>query len=460
MNATTIVARPVDTEPGKPHGIGPRPPFPPTAATGGATGAKTPLDARPLGSFEHLFCLMDRNRPVHFVLTAQVSGQTTPDDWRGALDRVQERHPLLSVGIRQAPGAVPEFHRMTPAPIPLRIVSGDPETRWQDEAAEELATPFAPGRAPLIRAVLIPGPRHAALLLAAHHSIADALSLAFVIRDLLQAINGIPLPPLPFPPSQEEALGLSHASMESGAAPREGQHGAIGKPATYRPRDGGKPKVRGLRLPENLTTKIRTRARAEGTSLHGALCAALVVAGRQTALPWRGLPVRILSPVDTRQILGVGEGCGLFLGAASHTFDAGDMGFWDLARLAKKDIAAAKVRTHVAALALGLQQVVHGKLDAVDAGRFAATAFAREAMLSNLGALPFDNRSGRVRLKSLWGPAVLSGFEGEQTIGAATVDGVLCLTQTSHAPTYGLLEAMWIALIEACLEGSWAPLPA
>jgi hypothetical protein len=39
------------------------------------------------------------------------------------------------------------------APIPLRIVEDDPETRWKAEVGEELATPFDPHGAPLVRAV-------------------------------------------------------------------------------------------------------------------------------------------------------------------------------------------------------------------------------------------------------------------------------------------------------------------
>jgi hypothetical protein len=47
---------------------------------------------------------------------------------------------------------------------------------------------------------------------------------------------------------------------------------------------------------------------------------------------------------------------------------------------------------------------------------------------------------------------VLAGFEDEQTIGAATADGSLCLTYTSHTPRDGLLEAMGGVLSEACAD--------
>ena len=42
---------------------------------------------RPLDSLEHLFWLSDQNRPLHFAVTAQVSGETSVSEWREALAR-------------------------------------------------------------------------------------------------------------------------------------------------------------------------------------------------------------------------------------------------------------------------------------------------------------------------------------------------------------------------------------
>jgi hypothetical protein len=80
----------------------------------------------------------------------------------------------------------------------------------------------------------------------------------------------------------------------------------------------------------------------------------------------------------------------------------------------------------------------------------AADAFAREGVLTNLGVLTFKNRFGALKLESMWGPAVMTGMEGEQTIGVTTVNGSLCLTHTSHTPLEGLLEAMRSVLVDAC----------
>ena len=183
--------------------------------------------------------------------------------------------------------------------------------------------------------------------------------------------------------------------------------------------------------------------------MHGALCAALVIAWRQVSADWRNIPLRIVSAISTRPIFEVGNGCGLYVAAATGVFDVQATGFWELARDAKTAVAAGQTRDSVAAIIFALQQAVEGA-DVASAAEFAANIFAREALLTNLGSLPFDSQFGPVELEAVWGPAVLTNFEGEQTISVATVNGSICLTHTSHTPPDGLLGAMQSVLAEAC----------
>jgi uncharacterized RmlC-like cupin family protein len=404
---------------------------------------------RPLGSFEHMLWLLDQNRPCHFAMTAQIAGTASPDHWREALDRVQGRHPLLSVCIEGSPGSIPCFRQEDAAPIPLRIVEGDPKTHWEREVGEELATPFDANRAPLIRAVLIQGSRDTAFILVAHHSIADGLSLAYAIRDTLSTLSGELLEPLPLAPAQEEILGVGAGSAALADTHEQPDGTPVGKPSTYRPLDDARPVVKGLRLPRSLTARLRDRARQEGTTVHGALCAAFVIAGRQVSAGWRDSALRILSPINTRPLLEVGESCGVFVSATTSTLDGQAVGFWELARDAKAAIAIEQTRDSVMASLSTIGEVVGKGAEIATAANVLADAFAHEGVLTNLGVLPFDNRFGALTLENMWGPAVQAGMEGEQTIGVATVNGSICLTHTSHTPLEGLLEAMRSVLVDA-----------
>jgi len=404
---------------------------------------------RPLGSLEHLFWLLDQNRSFHFAVTAQISGRASPYDWREALDLLQDRHPLLSVCIEGSPGSVPRFRQRDGAPIPLRIVEEDPKTHWEREVSKELATPFDPSRAPLIRAVLIQGIRTTGFILVAHHSIADGLSLAYAIRDTLSAVSGGPFATLRSLPSQEEILAAREPTRVASAADPQDNPFA-GNPATYRPLNESRPSVQGLRLPPALTQRLRDRARREETTVHGALSAALAIAGRRVFAPWREMPVRFINPINIRPILGVGEDCGVFVGAGTGVFEGHVTDFWQLAREAKLALSAGQKRDAIAALLSAIEGVVGHGMEVAAAAEFAANALAHEAVLTNLGALAFDRRFGRLELEEVWGPAVAMGFDGEQTIGVATVNGSICLTHTTYTSPKGLLKAMGDVLAEAC----------
>jgi hypothetical protein len=269
---------------------------------------------RSLGSLEHLFWLLDQNRFVHFAVTALISGATSPRDWRRALDRLQMRHPILSVCIGGEPGSVPSFRQADATPIPLRIVQDEPELRWEAEVGKELATPFDPSQAPLIRAVLIHGARDAAFMLVAHHSIADGLSLAYAIRDTLDALAGRSLRPLPWLPSQDDMMNASDSLADG----QEQDQAEAPTPAVYRRQDNARPTVKGLRLSPGLTASVRERARQEGTTVHGALCAALVLASREVFAAWRDIPLRILSPINVGEA-GGGGGVGQMTSTGPET---------------------------------------------------------------------------------------------------------------------------------------------
>jgi Condensation domain len=145
-----------------------------------------------------------QNSWKQFVVAAQITGETTTASWRTALDAVQRRHPLLGVCIDADDSADPYFHLHPELRIPLQIVPGDALQGWEDKMETELSTPFPVEDALLVRAVLLHEAHRATILLTAHHSVADGLSVALIVRDILEALSGKPLEALPVPQPQED----------------------------------------------------------------------------------------------------------------------------------------------------------------------------------------------------------------------------------------------------------------
>jgi hypothetical protein len=396
---------------------------------------------RYLGPSEAYFWLSNQNSWKHFVVAAQITGETTTDSWRAALDAVQRRHPLLGICIDADDNGTPYFRPLPELRIPLQIGPGNAPQGWEDTMEAELSTPFPVEDALLVRAVLLHEAHRATILLTVHHSIADGLSVALIVRDILEALSGKPLKALPVPQPQEDLCPPPTIhSTESGCEEPE----APAPPSasgTLLKRDRSLLRVRSLRLPAELSDRLRVRSRREGTTVHGALVAALVHAGRDIHREWRGAPVRVVSPVNNRTILGRGDDCALSIIFPIGSYNPkSPVQFWDIARSVRHDLADMRTPGGLSAVLSGFDQLISSKPGVQGIAQFELQVCACEMMVSNLGVLPFEADFGRLRLEALWGPSVFVGIEGEQMIGAATVRGAIHLLHSSYTPIASLLK--------------------
>jgi len=407
-------------------------------------------EVRALGAREHMFWLMDQKHPVHLTVTAEVKGFTKVQSWRDALDAVQKRHPVLSTSIKRNEEGQPALYQVDAAPIPLRVVDGSVQGHW--ELDREMALPFTLEQAPLIRTVLIHKPQSAVLIIIAHHAIADGMALVSLIRDLLQVLSGEQIEAFSFSSSGEELVKKLPKREEIVQAEASQAGAPQAEPALYREDDGLAPRASARKLDENLTAALRERARREGITVQGALCAALVLAGRKTSSTWRKQSVRVMSPINARAHLRAGEACGLYLGAgAMIPFQPGDSSdFWELARFAKQKISPSQTFQSLSASLHGLEAIMTKDMEVETAAQIAAGAFARELMVSNLGQMPYESKFGKLKLEAVWGPTALQGLDGEQNVGIATTNGALRLLHASYSLIPDLLENTELILRAAC----------
>jgi hypothetical protein len=206
--------------------------------------------------------------------------------WRTALLAMQRKHPLLSARIHEDAESGLCFHNVSNEPIPLRVVEST-QSSWQIEVARELATSFDSSTAPLIRAVLLPDRDRATLILVSHHSLADGMAASFFIEDILRALNGEHLTPLEVAQPMERLLETEIHELLPKPTPAP-QVPVI--PKAFRPLDAALPCINGISLTPALTALLVKRSRSEGTTVHGALGAAIYEAGRRLAPDWRDRP--------------------------------------------------------------------------------------------------------------------------------------------------------------------------
>jgi hypothetical protein len=390
---------------------------------------------RPLGTLEKLLWLADQNRPLHFAIAAEVGGPTQIEQWQDALDRVCQQSALIWSRIVPDEGGAPVFTPVPYGSIPLHVVE-NAVSDWTVYVAGQLDQPFDSSRAPLLRSTLLHDADRSVIILCAHHSIADGLSLSFLMRDVLRAFASEPVLLSRETASIEHLVAAKRAT--SAMPPAEA---SARPPMSYRPLNGSTPQLEAIRLTRETTRALRERARIERSGLHGALCAALTIAAARLVPAWSDVPLRVFSPIDVRKrVLNSSEHIGVCVTAMTLANECSSQDFWSVARSFSDRLEPAKSIEGVSAL-VGMVHDLGSPISTVQqAKEFLAQGFSAEILLTNLGTVEFKDTYGPLTLEALWGPSVHTGFAMGQTVGAVTVRDQLHLLHTSYEPASGLLR--------------------
>ncbi|WP_324678565.1 condensation domain-containing protein [Hymenobacter sp. GOD-10R] len=399
---------------------------------------------RPLGAFEKAFWLLDQIDSKDFCLAADISGTQPVEKWRMAIDLVQQRHPNLSVRVVLDALGRPTLQHVENLPIPLRVVHVAQNYRWEQEVEKELSVRFDTAEGPLLRVVLLQKPDSTVLILAANHTVADGTSLSYLTRDLLLAVTGKELEAMEPQLSNDQTLGL----------PEDLPTQTVEQVLELKMKtDVVNPLVSSHRFSAITTRHLLERARQENTSVHGAICAAVLLASRKMRPEWDQTRMELVSPICTRGALNLDDNVGLNITTQSVFFDnQPHLSFWDLARLAKAELGGTSSVDYTTSYLLFFRSIVFGHNDIQQMLDALKQAFNHHIMVTNLVRVKYNTEFGPLKLEALYGPMVRSGKGMEQTIGALTTNGSLCLTNTSDTPIPGLLMEMEQILTGACQD--------
>jgi Condensation domain len=384
---------------------------------------------RYLGAFEHWFWLWDQIHPLQFAIVAKLQGQFSPNQLTIALQQVQHRHPLLRVCIAVDETGRPKFIE-TDGKIPVRWVARTDDQHWQQELELEMTHAFDWQVAPLLRVVILQAGDESELMIVCHHSIADASSSIYLLRDIVQGLEG-----KTFKRSDlSTSLSLEEAFPRLPPAPEitgEGSHYST----TISRRS--QPLVRSAMLSVELTQQLIKRSRTEQTTVHAAISAAFLLA--LTQQPFRSSdPLQCVHPVNVRSYLSLPmpDAVGLYVnsGVTTHSLEP-NSAFWDVARSVKSQLLQADVAEQL----IEDSQTRQATMTTLpDTATFAEVLkqLSSQLAVTNLGLIQIPQQYDKIWIEALYAPAVLSG-NLKRVVGVSTLGDRLSVMITFAPPTDG-----------------------
>ncbi|MGA1802839.1 condensation domain-containing protein [Rhizobium sp. HT1-10] len=412
--------------------------------------------SRLLGAHERLLYLYSKRHHRHFCLVGEFEGHLNEMNLQEALQQLRQRYARLQLAVEDGDEGPRFIEHIRPLPVQLITSEGRPD--WQPIVEAELAKPFHPWMGPLMRTSVLRGSTDSmrwVIVLTFHHSIADGLSGVAFLHGLARALNGEELPAAserkPVEDLVRQVLGArvpADADQTSPGIPDLETIEAIARRPLWRPFEADRPKVGAIALPANVTSALVGKARKEGSTVHGAICAAVAIAN---AAQHPSGSYAIMSPINMRPALRIEpDEMGLFITAATIRVPiAARLPLWDLARSFAEELKPMRSAQHLFRSIAGVDAILPRNAT-VDLACGLVGSLAYDAVVSNLGVVDANLPVGATRLSAIWGPLVLGRIRNERMIGSATIGGYLRLTEArpSHMPDS--LQQIVTTLADAC----------
>jgi NRPS condensation-like uncharacterized protein len=377
---------------------------------------------RPLSSIERGIWIVDAITGLNGCAVTHLEGCLDESVLRTAVDLHQQRQPLLGVHVELKD--VPWFVSDGTTAIPIRVEPRRDSQHWHEVLHEELNLKFQASAAPLMRVRAIVGDNRTDLILTYHHAICDGRGVLHSVGELLDLIAQVQCKQVPtiVPLSEQHPVdthlmrmlwtyrGLRAAFM---ALLRAGWTFFFRRPRKL-PDDtpAAYEDLRSRTLHRSLTPEharaLASRAKLEDTTMHGALCAALMLSSaahiRERSTGKGPVTIGSFSPIDLRPLLPGPpiEGLGVYVNAATVTAQVlPDTSFWELARSIQKGLHARRASGEVCAFSAIQSLAAPRRIDPRLAARGVAHPFWGTGAVTNLGVINLPDRFGDLRVDSI-----------------------------------------------------------
>lgn len=311
---------------------------------------------RELSFTENMFEMFHELGATLVVYAARIEGEISPNIVKQALDLIQQRHPMLQVHIVRS-GDNLYFQSQGTQAIPLRLIAKQYENQWIEIVEDELHEKFPPGQNPLCQVTLLQSSKPnniSEIIIKFHHAISDGISSMHLLDDLLTYYNQLksgecmaaiftmqPLPPV------ESLLSYSFNNQEKIEKSPEQFSQKTQKPKLMIECEALPSACRTRFITRNLSQEItlalKNRCKQEKTTVHGALCAAMMFASVKIFSTETPVYISCNSSVNLRkycqpEVKNDYMSCLISFVENFYSLET-EITFWDLARESKANIS-------------------------------------------------------------------------------------------------------------------------
>lgn len=367
---------------------------------------------------------VDPKTPVNCVFAAKIKGEIPEQNFKTALEKIQQKHALLRVVIDSKSEKYPFFiEEKDIAPIPLRIVERKTDEDWLTESQKEWKILFEEEKTPLARVVWVRGQDVSEVFWAIPHCISDGTTGVTLMKELLQLLDDPALELEPYEPfSSVDEFLPSHFNVKSKKF----------KARLYltfarfffmlqqksKKRNLGKDYVLHQKLDTATTFQITERCKANGISVHALLCSAFMQAFRE--VKGKEAKGKVISPVDVRHFIPEIKEDHLF--AFAPTVDLaikkGSSDLLNNARQIKEDLTQ-KIGKMEARELLWMGEQMHPIVDRM-ISMLKSSNGGHDVTLSNMGRINIPNEYKNFSIETIFSPTVAFPWLNSNTLVTST----------------------------------------
>ncbi|PTT41509.1 hypothetical protein DBR28_03985 [Chryseobacterium sp. HMWF028] len=390
---------------------------------------------RPLMMVERIM-YVDPETPLNCVYTAKIKGEIPEENFKTALIKIQQKHPLLRAVIDHKSGRYPLFvGQKDIEPIPLRIVERKTDEDWFKESENAWFQLFEHPKKPLAELVWVKGQDASEILWVMPHCISDGTTGVTLMRELLALLDNPYSPLIPYV-AFESVNDFLPSDFNTGIKKyKAGLYLLFARiffsiQRKRKKKNLGKNYAIHWKMTPEDTKHITEKCKANGISVHALLCSSVMQAFRD--VQGDRAKGKVISPVDVRHFIPEIKEDHLFAFAPTVELsvkkDSKDI--LNNAKQIKKDLTE-KINKMEARELLWMGEHMHPIVDRM-ISMLKSSEGGHDVTLSNMGKVNIPNDYKNFNLETVISPTVAFPWLNSNTLVTSTYNQQMDFTFMSN----------------------------